>query len=165
MEQAFVLRPPVGMHQLMAVPHVVALGICDALPQAGIAWPHDVVDAGTGDLITHVEAHSGYDEQGMFVRVRLELEDKTDYVRSAVDARVDAWAAGPLVAPLASVLNDYANKLVDLDKEVDVTYPNGRVRGRGTFVGVDVWGRATVRLASGEEIEFAPEKYRVARLG
>ena len=162
MEQTFVLRPSVGMHQLMAAPHIVALGICDALPQAGIAWPHDVVNAASGDLITHVAAHGGYDDHGMFVRVRLDLEQD---VRGAIDARVDQWSGTAARAPLASVLGDYANRLVDLGKEVSVTYPNGRVYARGTFVGVDVWGRATVRLASGEDVEFAPEKYRIARIG
>ena len=150
------------MHQLMAAPHVVALGICDTLPQAGIAWPHDVVDAASGELITHVVAHGGYDDEGMFVRVRLNVDES---VRDAIDARVDQWSGAGAGAPLASVLGDYANKLVDLGKEVEVTYPNGHVYTRGAFVGVDVWGRATVRLASGEDIEFAPEKYRIARLG
>jgi BirA family biotin operon repressor/biotin-[acetyl-CoA-carboxylase] ligase len=141
---------------------VVALGICDVLPQAGIAWPHDVVDATSGELITHVLAHGGYDDEGMFVRVRLDVDGN---VHDAIDARVDQWSGAGAGAPLAFLLGDYANKLVDLGKEVEVSYPNGRVYARGTFVGVDVWGRATVRLASGEDIEFAPEKYRIARLG
>ena len=159
------LRPSVGMHQLVAAPHVVALGICDALPQAGIAWPHDVVDAASGDLITRVVAHGGYDDKGMFVKVRLDLNEATDSAKGAIDARMDRWSGTPSVAPLALMLGDYANKLVDLGKEVSVVYPNGRTYAQGTFVGVDVWGRATVRLATGEDIEFAPEKYRIARLG
>lgn len=141
---------------------MVALGVCDVLLQAGIAWPHDVVDAASGELITHVLAHGGYDDEGMFVRVRLDVDGN---VRDAIDARVDQWSGAGAGAPLAFLLGDYANKLVDLGKEVEVSYPNGRVYARGTFVGVDVWGRATVRLASGEDIEFAPEKYRIARLG
>lgn len=158
MTQSLVLRPQVGMRQFVAVPYVVALGVCDALPTAGIAWPHDVVDAATRELLTHVEARGGYDDEGMFVRIGLALEED---VSEAVAERVAAWEAGPATAPLASVLSDYADKLVQLGKEVQVTYPNGKVYARGVFAGVDIWGRATVRLANGQELEFAPEKYRI----
>ena len=162
--QQITLRPAVGMGQMMAVPYVVALGVCDALPNAGIAWPCDVVDAATGAPITGVRTQGGYDGEGMFVRVELTLgEEVAEDVLAAVESRVESWAQGPAVAPLASVLGPYANKLVDLGTEVDVLFPNGNVHARGTFAGIDVWGRATVRLASGEVLEFAPEKYRIAR--
>lgn len=163
MELSLVLRPTVGMHLLVAVPHVVALGVCDALEGTGIAWPHDVVDTASGVLVTHVLAHGGYDNEGMFVRVLLDVPEDADEtrVRDAVQARVDAWAAGAGAMPLAAVLHDYADALVQLGHAVDVVYPNGKVRARGTFAGVDAWGRASVRLASGEMLEFAPEKYRM----
>lgn len=159
MLQSMVLRPAVGMSQIMAVPYVVALGVCDAVEHAGIAWPYDVVDTRTGALLSRVEARGGYDDGGMFVKVTL---DSGLNAQDAVFARVDAWAEAPAVAPLAAVLADYANKLVQLGEEVQVTYPNGSELARGTFVGVDIWGRATVRLSSGESIEFPPEKYCIA---
>ncbi len=145
---------------MMAVPHVVALGICDGLPELGIAWPHTVVEASTGQAVTSIQAQGGYDDQGMFVRVSYDVEPD---VRNAVQERVDAWAAGTSAAPLACVLEDYANKLVHLGKGVQVLYPNGKLYTVGTFVGVDIWGRATVRLISGEDLEFPPEKFRIAQ--
>lgn len=158
------LRPTVGMGQMMAIPYVVALGVCDALPNAGIAWPCDVVDSATGALITGVRTQGGYDDKGMFARVELALsEEVAEDVLAAVTERVESWAQGSAMAPLASVLGPYADKLLDLDAEVDVLFPNGNVRAHGTFAGIDVWGRATVRLTSGENLEFAPEKYRIAR--
>ena len=45
-----VLRPRVGMKQFASVPHVVALGMCDALSDCAIAWPHGIADAETGEL-------------------------------------------------------------------------------------------------------------------
>ena len=41
----------------------------------------------------------------------------------------------------------------------------GRVIGRGELAGVDVWGRATVRLDNGtQELEVAPEQARLRPL-
>ena len=159
MLQEMVLRPAVGMGQIVAVPYVVALGACDALEGAGIAWPHDIVDVATGSTLSHVNARGGYDSEGMFVKVELDLDAD---VRESVQRRVDEWAQGRTPAPLAAILSDYADRLVQLGKEVDVIFPNGKVHAHGTFAGVDVWGRATVRLATGKLIEFAPEKYRIA---
>ena len=45
-----------------------------------------------------------------------------------------------------------------MDADVEVVYPNGRVFCRGRLVGVDVWGRATVRNALGGEVEVSPEQ-------
>ncbi len=158
MHRSQVLRPKVGMRHMMAVPYVAALGICDELSHAGIAWPHTVVDRNTRELISTLEAHGGYDDHGMFVKITHRIQDD---VEQSIQRRVDAWAASLTPVPLASVLDDYANKLVQLGEEVQVVYPNGTLYARGTFVGVDVWGRATVRLASGNQIEFAPEKFGI----
>lgn len=154
------------MYQMVAIPHVVALGVCDALPHAWIAWPHDVVDASTDDLITSIHVQAGYDE-GMYANVNLDLdENEFPLAKAAIQERIDAWAqslAGmPAMAPLAPVLGDYADRIVHLGSAVVVRYPNGRERARGTFEGIDVWGRATVRLPGGEELEFPPEQYRMS---
>lgn len=165
--ESFVVRPAVGMHQMVAVPYVVALGICDALPEAGIAWPHDVVEASTGSMLFGIDTRGGYDNNGMFVRVTLACagdEPSEQTVRTLYDAitrRVDAWTASAGQTPLGAVLGDYANKLVQLGHKVSVVYPSGREYVRGTFVGVDVWGRATVRVGEGKQIEFPPERYRI----
>ena len=160
------LSPSVGMYQMVAIPHVVALGVCDALPQAWIMWPHTVVDASSGEPLVQINTQAGYDKS-MFANVELDVgDDVAARVESAIRQRVDAWAADlagrPALAPLAPVLGDYANRLIHLGSRVVVLYPNGMVRARGTFAGVDVWGRATVRLAGGEELEFPPEQYRIA---
>ncbi len=165
--ESFVVRPAVGMHQMVAVPYIVALGICDALPQAGIAWPHNVVDASTGNTLFNIETRGGYDEHGMFVRVRLACpdgepnENTVQVLHKAIEERVDAWSASAGQAPLGAVLGDYANMLVQLGKDVSVVYPSGREYARGTFAGVDIWGRATVRMDNGKQIVFPPEKYRM----
>ncbi|MDO4797947.1 MAG: hypothetical protein Q4A01_08005 [Coriobacteriales bacterium] len=163
------LRPNVGMYQMVAIPHVVALGVCDALPHAWILWPHTVVDASSGEQLGAMRVQAGYDK-GMFATVELDLDDSVAALaQSAIQRRVDAWsqvlAGMPAMAPLAPVLGDYANRLMCLGSKVAVLYPNGMVRAQGTFAGVDVWGRATVRLASGEELEFPPEQYRIASAG
>ena len=161
-----VLRPQVGMQQFASVPHVVALGVCDALPDRAIAWPHGIADAKTGELLCSLRAHAGYDDEGMYARVSMPAELLTDAVEAAVRARVDAWAealAGrPRLAPLAPVLSDYADRLVLLGRKVRVTYPNGAVYATGEFCGIDVWGRATVRLTDGSDLEFPPERYNIS---
>ena len=161
-----VLRPRVGMQQYASVPHVVALGVCDALPDRAIAWPHGIADATTGELLCSLKAHAGYDDEGMYARVSMPAELLTDSVEAAVRARLDAWAnalAGrPRLAPLAPVLSDYADRLVLLGCRVHVTYPNGAPYVTGEFVGIDVWGRATVRLANGTTLEFPPERYNIS---
>ena len=161
-----VLRPRVGMQQYASVPHVVALGVCDALPDRAIAWPHGIADATTGELVCSLEAHAGYDDEGMYARISVPCELLTDSVEAAVRARVDAWAAAlegrPRLAPLAPVLSDYAERLALLGREVRVTYPNGVPYATGEFVGIDVWGRATVRLADGTDLEFPPERYNIS---
>lgn len=161
-----VLRPRVGMQQYASVPHVVALGVCDALPDAAIAWPHGIADAATGRPMCSLKAHAGYDDEGMYARVSMPCGLLTDSVEAAVRARVDAWAealAGrPRLAPLTPVLSDYADRLALLGCHVRVTYPNGAVYAMGEFCGIDVWGRATVRLADGTDLEFPPERYNIS---
>ena len=161
-----VLRPRVGMQQYASVPHVVALGVCDALSDRAIAWPHGIADAETGELVCSLEAHAGYDDEGMFARVSMPGELLTDSVEAAIRVRVDAWAAAlsgrPRLAPLAPVLSDYAERLALLGRQVRVTYPNGAAYATGEFCGIDVWGRATVRLANGTNLEFPPERYNIS---
>lgn len=90
-------------------------------------------------------------------------------IRSCVVARCDDWAsqvnAGRAVAgPLAPVLDDYFDRLPLLGHDVRVVYPNGNVMGLGTFVAVDVWGRATVRLGTGREVVISSEQASIRAL-
>jgi BirA family biotin operon repressor/biotin-[acetyl-CoA-carboxylase] ligase len=48
-----------------------------------------------------------------------------------------------------------------MGETVDVVYPNGRVRAQGRFAGIDIWGRATVVLEDGSELEFAAAESQI----
>ena len=53
-------------------------------------------------------------------------------------------------------------KLTAPDRAEVEVLRGGRVIGEGTLMAVDVWGRATVRLANGsQELEIAPEQARL----
>lgn len=156
----------VGMHQIVFVPQVVALAITDVLAGTAIGWPSDIVDATDGSLVCALTSHAGY-EEGMYCEVTFDLgEREADAVEDAVGARVAAWEAALAgkgrLPGLAPVLSDYAEALYGMGDEVDLTYPNGRPYARGLFLGIDVFGRATVRLAGGRELEFPPEQYRIS---
>ena len=169
----FVTRPAVGMAFLTGVPYAAALGVADALSElgasgVGVSWPHDV--CGPEGLLATVGTTAGYGE-GMFVVCRVALSgvdaEHKDALVDAIVARglaaVDAWAAGIVAAgraatPLGPVLNDYFDRMPLMGKDVEVVYPNGNVAMRATLVGMDVWGKATVRNALGADLEIAPEQ-------
>ena len=167
------LRPAVPMGFVTGAPYVCALGVARELG-ARLSWPHGVVSA-EGEPLVYVDARAGYDDEGVFVRCDLTWDeggglDAAALERAAAGA-VDAWAgeyaAGRGVAgPLASVLGDYFDVLLGMGEQVEVLR-GGRVVARGTLAGVDVWGRATVRLEDGRELELAPEQaaLRVLSIG
>ena len=169
----FVARPEVGMAFLQGVPYVAALGVADALASlgahgVGLAWPHDVT--GPEGLLASVGTTAGYGE-GRFVVCRAELDGVTpqtagplaDAVVEHGLARVSAWAeairrAGGAATPLGPVLDEVFERTPLMGRPVRVVYPNGNLAARGTLAGMDVWGRATVRAASGREVEVAAEQ-------
>lgn len=186
---AVLARPKVPMGHLVAAAPVAALGAADALEALGanasafgIGWPHDLVLTGRADVVCRVSAKAGYAE-GTFVVLSLDLdlhalaallgEDATggpDVVagalRDAVCSRMDAWATsvageGARVAPWASFLPEYFDRVALMGRPVDVRYPNGSVYARGYFVGVDIWGRATVRTRRAGDIEFPAERFGI----
>ena len=56
------------------------------------------------------------------------------------------------------MLGNYFDALLGMGGAVEVVRA-GCVIARGTLAGVDVWGRATVRLDNGtQELELAPEQ-------
>lgn len=91
-----------------------------------------------------------------------------DRLASAIQRRViaamrswEAQAATPnaKAGPWAPFLPAYFDRVPLLGQPVNVCYPNGRVYARGLFVGIDIWGRATVRTRRAGDIEFPAEKF------
>ena len=163
------LRPGVPMGHVTGVPYVVALAAARELG-GRVSWPHGVA-AADGEPLACVSARAGYDDEGVFVRCDLSWDAEKD-LDAAVLERVaregmDAWvadvAAGRAAAgPLAPVLGDYFDVLRGRGEEVEVVR-GGRVMARGTLAGVDVWGRATVRLDDGRELDVTPEQAELRR--
>lgn len=177
MRLAVLLRPDAPMGQLVAVPPVVALGVLDGLEELGvshesigISWPQDVISSADHAPLARVTTKAGYAE-GMFVVACIDLEAQGGEavalaLRDAVVARVGAWAAQSRsdrakAGPWATFLPEYFDRVVLMGQPVDVCYPNGRVYARGHFVGIDVWGKATVRTKRAGDIEFPPERFRI----
>ncbi len=164
------LRPAVPMGHVTGVPFVAALGVAGAL-DARVAWPHEVVGA-EEEPIASVRARAGFDDEGIYVfcdvvprgEKNLDAEMLSCAVREAVDAWVSSVAAGRAAAgPLAPVLSDYFDALASMGEDVEVLRA-GRAVAKGTLMAVDVWGRATVRLADGRELELAPEQAELRRI-
>ena len=158
------LRPAVPMGHVVGVPFVAALGVAAALG-ARVAWPHEVVGP-DGASLASVRARAGYDDEGVYVSCDVVSQGEKDLdavlVERAAREAVAAWgssvAAGRAAAgPLAPVLSDYFDALFGMGEAAEVLRA-GRVVAEGTLVAVDVWGRATVRLADGRELELAPEQ-------
>lgn len=84
-------------------------------------------------------------------------------IRDSIVARCDAWATdlartSSVAGPLVPVLSDYVDALALMGQPVGALTPDGRELARGILCGMDVWGRATVRDAFGDEHEFAAEQ-------
>lgn len=176
------LRPEVPMGAYQGLGYVCVLGAVEALrsqgQELGIGWPFDLVDAETNERLAHLRVQAGYNE-GMFATCELladkdafnELVSDLELVSAGIEQRVDSWAekvrAGQAVAgPLAPILSDYFDATPLLGHPAEAIYPNGNVMASGTFAGIDIWGRATLRTEEGRELEFAPEQasIRVSRL-
>ena len=147
---AAILRPKVPMGFIDGVPFVAALGAAEAMG-AHVAWPHDVVgDAGAP--LAHVATRAGSDDAAM----------------DAAAARVDAWAeavaAGSKAGPLAAVLEDYFDACLLMNKPVEVVRRDGTIACKGRLAGIDIWGRVTVKLLDGREVEIAPGQASVRAL-
>lgn len=162
------LRPVVPMGHVTGVPYVVALAVARELG-ARARWPHEVVAPDGGPLVS-VDARAGYDAEGVFVRCDLVWDAEKNLDAAALERvaseAVGSWAQGvaagrAAAGPLAPVLSDYFDALLGMGEKVEVLR-GGRVIGEGTLVAVDVWGRATVRLAGdAQELEIAPEQARL----
>ncbi len=173
------LRPQVPMGAFHALGYVCAMGVVEGLRAAGagyaaIGWPSDVVDGRTDRGLCTLRMHAGYDK-GMFATCAVvagrqigllrELTDDelADAIEAGVRARVDGWesdiiAGRGVAGPLAPVLSEYFDLVALLGRPAVATYPNGNEMARGTFAGVDIWGRATLVTDDGHELEFPPEQ-------
>lgn len=176
------LRPQVPMGAFHALGYVCAMGAAEGLQAAGVAfagvgWPQDVVDTRTYRALATLQMHAGYNK-GMFatctvlagpqVGLLRNLDDEAlaQALAAGIEARVASWeqqiAAGAGKAgPLAPVLSEYFDLVALMGKPAEAVYPNGNVMARGTFAGVDIWGRATLVTADGHEVEFSPEQARI----
>ena len=173
------LRPQVPMGAFHALGFVCALGVTEGLRGAGVSiaaigWPQDVVDARTNHALATLDVHAGYNK-GMYATCTvlggeqigllrtLSDEELATAIEQGVQARVDAWeeqvlAGAAQAGPLAPVLSDYFDLVSLLGHPAAAVYPNDNVMARGTFAGVDVWGRATLATSEGSELELAPEQ-------
>ena len=91
------------------------------------------------------------------------FDELAEALRRGIMARVGAWSAAyaegrAAAGPLAPILSEYFDEILLLGHEAEAVLPDGRVCARGEFVGLDVWGRATLRLADGRELDFASEQ-------
>ncbi len=61
------------------------------------------------------------------------------------------------------MLGEYFDMVPALGHRAAAVSPNGHPLAIGTFAGVDVWGRATIKTTV-DEREFAPEVARIRTL-
>lgn len=160
-------RPEVPMGHFVAIPFACALAASEALG-GRVSWPYGVTDA-NGLSLARVRARAGYDEQGVYATCDLLLdaasaagEEGLETVANAVRERVKRWEADvragrAAAGPLAPFLGGYFDALEGMGGRVEVIRA-GRVVARGTLAGVDVWGRATVSVDGGGQVEVAPEQ-------
>lgn len=91
------------------------------------------------------------------------FEELACAIRNQVVARVDAWAAEVAAGhaqagPLAPVLSEYFDAIPMLGCEVRGVLPDGQTFVRGTFAGIDAWGKATIVTADGAEVAISAEQ-------
>ncbi|MBR3235712.1 MAG: hypothetical protein IKG11_08865 [Atopobiaceae bacterium] len=173
------VRPQVPMGAFQALGYVCAMGAVEGLREAGIGfaaigWPQDVVDARTFRPLCTLKMHAGYDK-GMYasctvvgaqqVGLLRELSDEqlSQALTAGITGRVALWeeqivAGAGVAGPLAPVLSEYFDLVALLGHPAVAVYPNGNEIARGTFAGVDIWGRATLLTEDGRELELSPEQ-------
>ncbi|MGI6756220.1 MAG: hypothetical protein ACOX4F_09445 [Atopobiaceae bacterium] len=186
---SLLLTPHVPMGALEALAPLASMGILDACAHAGVAqgvlgisWPAGVVRQAGHEPFARITTTAGY-AAGMFVALSVRMdaaaaqevfspapwqddsfaEDLIACIETCVSSWEDACInKGYARAPWAPFLPEYFDCVALMGKPVDVRYPNGRVYARGHFVGIDIWGRATVRTKRAGDIEFAAERFSIA---
>ena len=158
------LRPRVPMPYVQAAAPLAALAIAEQVgPDAQVLWPCAVV--ADGCEIARVSAKAGYDE-GMFVRLCVAFATPRDdlaQMEASIASRADAWersvgegraAAGPF-SPFAS---DYFDRMAGMGTAVDLLFPNCNLFSEAVLKGLDMWGRISVELADGRQMDCPPEQ-------
>lgn len=162
-----VLRPCVAPARLPGLAAACALGALDVLDEAQLKWPNDLLVRGrklAGILVEAARDDTGetFAVCGIGVNVEhapreldaislAELGDTPSFsalaeaLRAGIAGRVDAWATAEGELPLDGVLDDYVSHLAWRGEKVRVlAADDGAELARGTFEGVDAWGRAVV---------------------
>jgi len=164
--------PSVGMRHLTGLPFVCTLGVADALGEAGlgagIGWPwHVVADDGEA-LLAEVGMHAGNRDGQVSMSCEVTLLGAAagvagEQVRRAVLSRVQSWETAveggyAITGPVAPVMEEYFDRTPLMGKPVEALIAGGAIGIDGVLCGIDTWGRATIRLEDGREIDLAPEQ-------
>ena len=62
------------------------------------------------------------------------------------------------------MLEEYFDACLLMGKPVTVVRRDGSVACKGTLAGMDIWGRVTVKLLDGREVEVAPGQASIEAL-
>lgn len=162
-----VLRPAVGPARLPGLAAACGLGALSVSNEAQLKWPNDLMARGrklAGILVEAARDSAGEAFAVCGIGVNLEIAPRgvgaislaelgaappfsavAKSLRSAIVERVDAWAAAPGDRPLDGIRDDYLARLAWLGEQVRaLAAEDGAELTRGTFEGVDSWGRAVV---------------------
>ena len=162
-----VLRPCVAPARLPGLAAACALGALDVLDEAQLKWPNDLLVRGrklAGILVEAARDDAGETFAVCGIGVNVEHAPReldaislaelgaapsfsalAEALRAGIAGRVDAWATAGGVLPLDGVLDDYVSHLAWRGEKVRVlAADDGAELARGTFEGVDAWGRAVV---------------------
>lgn len=129
----------------------------------------DICDGGAADSAVEAVAAGVADApENVGVSTLADPAAVVSQLAAAILARIDAWAAAlannrAVAGPLAPVLGEYFDMVPALGHRAAAVSPNGHPLAIGTFAGVDVWGRATIKTTV-DEREFAPEVARIRTL-
>lgn len=137
---------------------VFGVGINVTVPEVAGDAPHALAPTGLAALVGEGKALPS-------------LEDLAIAVRDGVVASVDEWAAalkaaGSAALPLASLMDEYYDRMAFMGECVALIDREGRPYAAGTLTGVDAWGRAVVRMdEQGTEESFDSAQVSLRPLG
>lgn len=125
---------------------VLGIGVNLAVPEVEDAPPRALAATGLSALLSEGAEMPAVDELA-------------EAVRAGVVASVDAWAAavraaGPAALPLSGIMDELYDHMAYMGEYVALIDREGRPYAAGTLTGLDVWGRALVRIDGGGEEAF-----------
>lgn len=150
---------------------VLGVGINLVRPGAGEGAPQTpAVSAGTPESVLSAEDFDSprpldpvWLSDELATEALPSFEELAVLVRDRVVEACDAWAADvrakrAQAGPLAPILSEYFDSVPMLGHHVVALAPTGGEICRGLFVGVDAWGRVTIRTDDGTEVDLAAEQ-------